>query len=168
MTIAPQRVVTLHYVLNDEQGAVLDDSRARSAPLEYLHGHDNIMAGLERALEGRQEGAELTVTLAPGDAYGLRNEALVQEVSRAAFPMADLTPGMRFQTPGDDGPQIVTILDVHGETVRIDTNHPLAGRTLHYRLEVLSVREANRAELVKGHPLSADVAASQVEDRKVP
>ncbi|MBZ0331235.1 peptidylprolyl isomerase [Halomonas sp. ANAO-440] len=168
MTIAPQRVVTLHYVLSDEQGAVLDDSRARAVPLEYLHGHDNIMAGLERALEGQQEGAQLTVTLMPAEAYGLRNEALVQEVSRAAFPMDDLTPGMRFQTPGDDGPQIVTILEVASDTVKIDTNHPLAGRTLHYRLEVLSVREANRAELAKGHPLPPDVDPSLVEDRKVP
>ncbi|PMR73449.1 FKBP-type peptidyl-prolyl cis-trans isomerase [Billgrantia endophytica] len=168
MRIAPQRVVTLHYVLSDEQGTVLDDSRARQVPLEYLHGHDNIMAGLEHALEGSEAGTEFSVTLAPAEAYGPYNEALIQEVGRAAFPMDDLAPGMRFQTPGDDGPQVVTILEVRPDTALVDTNHPLAGKTLCYQLAVLSVREANRAELAKGHPLPPHVDPSQVEDRKAP
>ncbi|WP_163559809.1 peptidylprolyl isomerase [Halomonas sp. NO4] len=168
MMIAPQRVVTLHYVLSDERGHVLDDSRGRAKPLEYLHGHDNILPGLESVLDGHETGASLEVTLAPGDAYGERDEALVREVDRNAFPVEELTAGMRFQTPGDDGPEIVTVLDVADERVRIDTNHPLAGRTLHYRLEVLEVREANRAELAKGHPLPPDVDPAQVEDRKAP
>ncbi|MCG6657910.1 peptidylprolyl isomerase [Halomonas campisalis] len=153
MIIAPQRVVTLHYELSDEQGSVLDDSRSRDKPLEYLHGHANIMAGLERALEGREVGAELSVTLLPAEAYGLRDEALVQRLSRSAFPVEELAPGMRFQTPGEDGPEIVTILEVHEDSVLADANHPLAGHTLRYRLAVLSVREASREELAKGHPL---------------
>ncbi|TFH85430.1 peptidylprolyl isomerase [Billgrantia azerbaijanica] len=168
MMIAPQRVVTLHYVLSDDQGRVLDDSRSRAQPLEYLHGHDNILAGLENALDGHETGASLDVTLAPADAYGERDEALVREVGRDAFPVEELAPGMRFQTPGDDGPEIVTVLDVADDRVRIDTNHPLAGQVLHYRLEVLEVREANRAELAKGHPLPPDVDPAQVEDRKAP
>ncbi|MCE8019991.1 peptidylprolyl isomerase [Halomonas sp. MCCC 1A11036] len=167
MNIAPQRVVTFHYVLSDEQGQVLDDSRARAKPLEYLHGHDNIVAGLEQALAGHQAGDRLNVTLPPADAYGRRSETLVQEVGRSAFAQDDLAPGMRFQTPGDDGPQIVTVLEVRDDTVLIDTNHPLSGRTLVYAVEILDVREANRAELAKGHPLPADVEPSQVEDRKV-
>ncbi|MBB3139990.1 FKBP-type peptidyl-prolyl cis-trans isomerase [Halomonas organivorans] len=167
MTIAPQRVASLHYVLSDEDGQVLDDSRSRQTPLEYLHGHDNLMAGLERALAGREAGAELSVTLAPGEAYGLRDEALVREVGRDAFPVPDLAPGMRFQTPGDDGPEIVTVLEVRDDSVVIDTNHPLAGRTLHYRLEVLEVREATRAELAKGHPLPPGTTPDQVEDKKM-
>lgn len=168
MNIAPQRVVTLHYVLSDEQGQVLDDSRARARPLEYLHGHDNIMAGLERSLTGQQPGAQLRVTLPPDEAYGERNDSLIQEVGRGAFPQDDLAPGMRFQTPGDAGPQIVTVLEVRNDSVVIDTNHPLAGQTLSYSLEVLEVREANRAELAKGHPLPAGIEPSQVEDRKAP
>ncbi|MCE8032283.1 MAG: peptidylprolyl isomerase [Halomonas sp.] len=168
MNIAPQRVVTLHYVLSDDQGQVLDDSRARAKPLEYLHGHDNIIAGLEQALAGHQAGDRLNVTLTPEEAYGSRHDDLVQEVGRGAFSQDDLAPGMRFQTPGDDGPQIVTVLEVRDATVLVDTNHPLAGHTLVYALEVLDVREANRAELAKGHPLPADVEPSQVEDRKVP
>ncbi len=167
MTIAPQRVVTLHYVLSDADGEVLDDSRARQQPLEYLHGHRNIVEGLERALDGQAEGAELSVTLMPVEAYGLRNEALVREVGRGAFPVPDLAPGMRFQTPGDDGPQVVTVLEVHDDSVLIDTNHPLAGRTLRYRLEVLEVRDATRAELAKGHPLPPGTDHGSVEDKKV-
>ncbi|MFY0992521.1 FKBP-type peptidyl-prolyl cis-trans isomerase [Halomonas sp. C05BenzN] len=167
MTIAPQRVVTLHYVLSDTDGNVLDDSRARQTPLEYLHGHHNIVAGLERALDGQEAGAELSVTLMPVEAYGLRNEALVREVVRTAFPVDDLAPGMRFQTPGDDGPQVVTVVEVRDDTVLIDSNHPLAGHTLHYRLEVLSVRDATRAELAKGHPLPPGTDHGAVEDRKV-
>lgn len=167
MNIAPQRVATLHYVLSDQAGQVLDDSRARQRPLEYLHGHGNLMAGLERALEGQTAGAEMTITLMPADAYGLRDESLVRQVARSAFPMAELAPGMRFQTPGDAGPEIVTVLEVEDDEVLIDTNHPLAGETLRYRLEVLSVRDATRAELAKGHPLPAGTEASEVEDKKM-
>ncbi|MBE0489244.1 MAG: peptidylprolyl isomerase [Halomonas sp.] len=168
MTIAPQRVVTLHYVLTDTAaGEVLDDSRARQQPLEYLHGHHNIVEGLERALDGLQEGADLSVTLMPAEAYGLRNEALVREVGRGAFPVDDLSPGMRFQTPGEAGPQVVTVLEVRDDSVLIDTNHPLAGRTLRYRLEVLEVRDATRAELAKGHPLPPGTDPASVEDKKV-
>lgn len=168
MNIAPQRVATLDYVLSDQSGQVLDDSRARRQPLEYLHGHDNLMPGLERALEGQVPGAQMTITLMPADAYGLRDESLVRRVARSAFPETDLAPGMRFQTPGDAGPEIVTVLEVEGDDVLIDTNHPLAGKTLKYRLEVLSVRAATRAELAKGHPLPPGTEASEVEDKKVP
>ncbi|MFD2190088.1 FKBP-type peptidyl-prolyl cis-trans isomerase [Pistricoccus aurantiacus] len=168
--IAPQRVVKLHYRLFDasETAIVLDDSRQRDNPLEYLHGHGNILPGLERALEGRSVGASLDVILAPEDGYGPRNPSLIREVSRGAFPVANLTPGMRFQTQGDDGPEVVTILEAGTTQVRVDTNHPLAGLTLRYALEVLTIREATRAELAKGHPLPEGTEATEVEDRKLP
>lgn len=171
MSITAHQVVTLHYVLSDvlSDGStrVLDDSRAREQPLEYLHGHDNILSGLERDLEGRSAGDELRVTLTPADAYGVRNEALVQEVSRASFGSAELAPGSRFQTEGEAGPQIVTVLSVEGDSVTVDTNHPLAGHTLRYHVTLLDVREATRAELAKGHPLPPGTEHSKVEDRKV-
>ncbi|WP_328717363.1 peptidylprolyl isomerase [Halomonas elongata] len=167
MTIAPQRVVTLHYVLSDAAGRVLDDSRARQKPLEYLHGHGNILPGLEDALMERAEGDELSVTLSPAQAYGERDEALVREVGRDAFPVSDLEPGMRFQTPGDDGPEIVTVLEMRDDGVLIDTNHPLAGQSLTYRVEVLDIRDATRAELAKGHPLPPGTTPDEVEDKKM-
>ena len=101
------------------------------------------------------------------EAYGLRDESLVREVGRQAFPGTELRPGMCFQTPGDAGPQIVSVVEVKGDSVVVDTNHPLAGETLSYRLEVLDIRQATRAELAKGHPLPPGTEASEVEDRKV-
>nr|WP_300315057.1 peptidylprolyl isomerase [Halomonas sp.] len=167
MKISPQRVVTLHYVLTNAQGEVLDDSRKRQEPMEYLHGHDNLMAALEQELEGKEAGAILSATLSAEDAYGVRDDALVRKVSRSAFPVSELKPGMSFQTRGEAGPQIVTVLEVDDSSVLIDTNHPLAGQTLSYDLEVLDVREATRAELAKGHPLPPGTEYSQVEDKKV-
>ena len=171
MSIAAHQVVTLHYVLSDVEHdgdkQVLDDSEARQKPLEYLHGHNNIVPGLERALEGLSAGSELSVTLMPADAYGVRNEALVQKVGRNAFGSADLQVGSRFQTEGEAGPQIVTVVAIEGDDVTVDTNHPLAGRTLRYQIKILEVREATRAELAKGHPLPPGTDHSKVEDRKV-
>lgn len=171
MSIAAHQVVTLHYVLSDVQHdgkkQVLDDSESRQQPLEYLHGHNNIVPGLERALEGQAAGSELSVTLMPADAYGIRNEALVQEVSRNSFGNAELEIGSRFQTEGEAGPQIVTVVALEGDQVTVDTNHPLAGRTLRYKVKILDVREATRAELAKGHPLPPGTDHSKVEDRKV-
>ncbi|WNL37425.1 peptidylprolyl isomerase [Halomonas sp. PAMB 3232] len=171
MSITPHQVVTLHYLLSDvtQTGAekVLDDSRARQKPLEYLHAHDNILPGLEHALAGKAPGDTFSVTLAPIDAYGLRDEALVKTLVRTAFSGAELAPGSRFQTEGEAGPQIVTVLSVEGDSVRVDMNHPLAGRTLGYRVEVLDVRPASRAELAKGHPLPPGTEHDKVEDRKV-
>ncbi|MGP5712950.1 FKBP-type peptidyl-prolyl cis-trans isomerase [Vreelandella alkaliphila] len=171
MSITAHQVVTLHYVLSDvlSDGStrVLDDSNARDKPLEYLHGHDNILPGLESALEDKTAGDELRVTLAPADAYGIRNEDLVQQVSRASFGSAALEPGSRFQTEGEAGPQIVTVVSIDGDMVTVDTNHPLAGHTLRYQVSVLDVRDATRAELAKGHPLPPGTEHSKVEDRKV-
>ncbi len=171
MSITAHQVVTLHYVLtevlSDNSQRTLDDSLARDKPLEYLHGHDNIVPGLEQALAGLSVGDRKSVTLAPEQAYGLRNEALVQEVGRGSFGNAELTPGSRFQTEGEAGPQIVTVVDVAGDRVTVDTNHPLAGRTLSYAVTILDVRDATRAELAKGHPLPPGTEHSKVEDRKV-
>ncbi|MGO2393086.1 MAG: FKBP-type peptidyl-prolyl cis-trans isomerase [Halomonas sp.] len=171
MSIKAHQVVTLHYVLRDilSDGSqrILDDSYARGKPLEYLHGHDNIVPGLENALIGQVVGAQLSIQLLPADAYGVRNEALIQDVSRGSFGGAELVPGGNFQTEGEAGPQIVTVLDVRDDRVTIDTNHPLAGRTLNYRVNILEVREATRAELAKGHPLPPGTEHSKVEDRKV-
>ncbi|ALM52219.1 FKBP-type peptidyl-prolyl cis-trans isomerase [Halomonas huangheensis] len=167
MKIASQQVVSLHFVLTNTLNDVLDDSRQREEPLEYLHGHDNLLAGLERALEGHEAGDQLNVTLAAAEAYGERDESLVRKVGRQSFPVSELKPGMCFQTPGDAGPQIVTVVEVEGDSVTIDTNHPLAGQPLNWQLEVLEVRPATRAELAKGHPLPPGTEASAVEDRKV-
>lgn len=167
MRISPQHVVRLHYTLRDPEGRLLDDSRRRDVPLEYLHGHDNILPGLETALAGRAIGTTCAIHLTAENAYGPHFPERVQRVSRSAFPgVEQLSPGMRFQAQGPDGPRTVTLLEVGETQVKVDTNHPLAGQSLDYYVEILDMRPATRAELAKGHPLDADVTAAEVEDRK--
>src|SRR5687767_10213017 len=96
MQIAVNAVAYIHYTLTDDTGAVLDSSSG-GEPLAYLHGAGNIIPGLEKALEGKQAGDKLSVKIAPEDGYGVRDEAMVQQVPRRAFQgVRDIKPGMRF------------------------------------------------------------------------
>ena len=100
MHIEKNRVVTLHYILRDEQGAVIDTSSGR-VPLSYLHGKGNIIPGLEQALAGKTAGDKLDVTVAPEQGYGRRDDRLVQIVPRNRFgEVSDLKPGMQVRTSG--------------------------------------------------------------------
>lgn len=144
-------VVSIHYVLRDTEGATIDQS-SQGQPLSYLHGHDNIVSGLEQALEGCQQGDEIRVTLEPEQAYGSYRDELVQNVSREAFQGVDeLAPGMSFQAESDIGPMIVTVKEVGEEEVTIDGNHMLAGQTLDFAVEVAGVRQATAEEIEHGH-----------------
>ncbi|MCM5703281.1 FKBP-type peptidyl-prolyl cis-trans isomerase [Larsenimonas salina] len=165
--IESHQVVGFHYVLRDERHRVLDDSFKRAKPLYYLHGHANIMTALEHEIDGRTPGETFEITIDPANAYGERNEALMQSVNRAAFGNAELAPGMRFEANGPDGARTVTVVDIDESVVTVDANHPLAGRTLNYYVELLDQREATRAELAKGHPLDPSVQPSEVEDKKL-
>jgi len=167
LAIEPSHVASLHYILLDERGRTLDDSRARQQPLAYLHGHDNLFPALEAVLATHEAGERLSVTLAPADTYGERDEALLSETPRSAFPEGQpLQAGQRFQAQGPDGPRTVTVVAVDDGRVSVDANHPLAGETLTYEIEILDVREATRAERVKGHPLPPGTSHTEVEDRK--
>lgn len=151
MQIGKNRVVTLNYTLRDEQGAVLDTSTGRE-PLAYLHGKGNIIPGLEEALDGKAAGDALDVTVAPERAYGLRDERLVQIVPRARFGEVEgLQPGMQVRANGPQGPRIVTVVRIDPDFVTVDGNHPLAGRTLHFSVEVAEVRKATHEEVSHGH-----------------
>lgn len=151
MQIEKNRVVTLNYTLRDEQGAVIDSSSGR-APLSYLHGKGNIIPGLEEALTGRAAGETLDVTVTPERAYGLRDERLVQIVPRARLgEVAGLAPGMQVRANGPQGPRNVTVVRVDRDFVTLDGNHPLAGRTLHFSVEVAEVRKATHEEVSHGH-----------------
>lgn len=152
MQIAENTVVSIHYTLTNDAGETLDSSREREEPLAYLHGHGNIIPGLEGALAGKQSGDKLDVTVEPGDGYGERHDELIQEVPKEAFQGTDeLAPGMQFQAQTEAGPRIFTITGVEGEQVTIDGNHPLAGQRLHFDVEVTEVREATENELSHGH-----------------
>ncbi len=151
MHIEKNRVVSLHYTLRDEQGAVLDAS-SRRGPLNYLHGKSNIIPGLEEALAGKSVGDKLDVTVPPEKGYGQRDDRLVQIVPRNKFSeVSELTPGMQVRASGPQGARLVTVVRVERDFVTLDGNHPLAGRTLHFSVEVAEVRKATHEEVSHGH-----------------
>jgi FKBP-type peptidyl-prolyl cis-trans isomerase SlyD len=151
MQIADRCVASFHYTLTDASGKVIDSS-AGSAPLAYLHGSGNIVAGLEKAMAGRTPGDKFEVSVAPEEGYGVRRPELVQIVPRAAFQgVRELKPGMRFQAESERGPMAVVITEIEGDEVTVDGNHPLAGEMLYFAIEITEVRQASHEELAHGH-----------------
>lgn len=151
MNIADRCAVSFHYTLTDDAGTVLDSSRD-SEPLVYLHGAGNIVPGLEQAMTGRKPGDAFKVDVAPELGYGTRVDALVQQMPRTAFAgMPEPEVGMQFQAESNMGPVMVTVVAVDGDSVTLDGNHSLAGVTLHFDVEVVSVREATTEEIEHGH-----------------
>lgn len=151
MQVAANKVVAIHYTLTNGEGQVLDSSQGGN-PLFYLHGHSNIIPGLEKQLEGRTVGDAFEVAVEPSEGYGERDDNLVQQVQREAFQGVDaIEPGMQFQTQGPGGAMVVTVVDANDETVTIDANHPLAGVALTFKGSVESVRDAREEEIQHGH-----------------
>ncbi|HEY0974706.1 MAG TPA: peptidylprolyl isomerase [Solimonas sp.] len=151
MEIADQRVVLMHYTLTNDRGEVLDSSRGHE-PLAFLQGAGNIIPGLEKALVGKRAGDKLQVKVAPADGYGERRDDMVQQVPRRAFQgVKDIQPGMSFHAQGSHGPMQVTVTRVAGDMVTVDGNHPLAGETLNFDVEITDVREATAEEMSHGH-----------------
>ncbi|CAM3566292.1 FKBP-type peptidyl-prolyl cis-trans isomerase SlyD [Vibrio aerogenes CECT 7868] len=151
MKIEKNVVVSLAYQLKLEDGVVADQSTV-DAPLDYLHGHNNLIAGLEKELEGKSAGDKFTATVLPADAYGEYNDALVQRVPANVFQGVDqIEPGMRFLADTDQGQIPVEITEVDGDEVVVDGNHMLAGQTLTFDVEVVALREATEQEIEHGH-----------------
>ncbi len=151
MQIANDKVVSIHYTLKNDAGELIDKSES-DRPLRYLHGHGNIIQGLESALDGHAAGATLAVRVPAVDAYGEHEEALVQDVPLGAFEgVENIEPGMSFQAETENGPHPVTVIQVQDDVVTVDGNHPLAGQTLHFDIAVDHVRDATDSELDHGH-----------------
>ena len=152
MQIAANCVAYIHYTLKDDAGSVLDTS-AGGEPLAYLHGAGNIVPGLEKALEGKQAGDELEVTIEPEEAYGDYSVELVAVLNRSMFEGVDeLEVGMQFHASAPNGGmQIVTIRDIEGDDVTVDGNHPLAGQRLNFKVKEVNVRDAQPEEIAHGH-----------------
>ena len=151
MQIADNRAVSIHYTLTNDEGEVLDSSIGDEA-LVYLHGEGNIISGLEQALNGKAVGDKFNVRIDAEDAYGEFMDEMVQVISRTMFEGVDeLEVGMQFQADVSHGPGIVTIVDIDGDDVTIDGNHPLAGQALTFDVEVISVRDATEEEIEHGH-----------------
>ena len=154
-------VVSFHYVVRDAADAAaepFDDSHKRGEPLRVLLGHGQLVPGVEKALTGREADEKFEVEIAPEDAYGLRQEGLLQRVPKKYFQDAQkLKPGMTtvLQTK-DGGQRMVTIHKVGMSSIDVDHNHPLAGKSLHFEIEVVEVRAAAPEELQHGHAHAGD------------
>ena len=150
MQVSSDRVVTLHYTLTGDDGAVIDKSTGE--PLSYLHGHGNIIPGLEQALEGTEAGFQSRVTIEPDQGYGERRDDMVIGVAREQFdPGMDLKPGLQVMANGPQGDVVFTVVEVGDEEVTLDGHHPLAGQRLHFDVEITDVRAATDEELTHGH-----------------
>lgn len=152
MEIADNRVVSFHYTLTGSDAQIIDQSSGE--PLSYLHGAGNIVVGLEKALTGKQAGDRFDVDVGPEEGYGLRDDQLTQSVPREAFQGVDvIQPGMQFSAQTPQGSLMVTVVEVDDTMVKIDQNHPLAGETLHFAVEITDVRDATQEELQAGRAL---------------
>lgn len=151
MKVTKDLVVSLAYQVRTEDGVLVDESPV-SAPLDYLHGHGSLIAGLEKALEDHEAGDRFDVHVAANEAYGNYDENLVQRVPKDVFMGVDeLQVGMRFLADTDQGPVPVEITEVDGDHVVVDGNHMLAGQDLNFHVEVVAIREATEEELAHGH-----------------
>jgi FKBP-type peptidyl-prolyl cis-trans isomerase SlyD len=151
MIISNDKVVTIDYSLTDEEGELIDSSVGEE-PLIYLHGHHGIIPGLEQALAGHRTGDKVEVSIPPEEGYGDWDEDLVEVVAKEDFDdPEDLEIGTQFETETDEGARLATVIDIEGEDVTVDLNHPLAGMTLNFDVTVLDVRDATAEELAHGH-----------------
>ena len=150
MKIEKDRVVRFHYTVAEPGQPALETSR-EGEPLALLYGHGGIIPGLEAAMAGREAGESSEVSVAPAEAYGERREGLTQRVPRKHFKNARLHPGMQVVLPTDAGPRAMTVLKVGMSVVDVDLNHPMAGKTLEFAVDVVDVREASAEELAHGH-----------------
>jgi FKBP-type peptidyl-prolyl cis-trans isomerase SlyD len=150
MQIGKDKVVSFHYHLYE--GETRLEESENSQPMLYLHGHDGLFKGLEDALEGKQKGQAVEVTLLPEQAYGARRETPLQRVPiKHLMPRRKPRVGDVFQVNTDSGARQVVIRKVGKFNVDVDTNHPLAGKTLRFEIDIEDVREATEEELSHGH-----------------
>jgi FKBP-type peptidyl-prolyl cis-trans isomerase SlyD len=151
MQISNDLVGSIHYTLKNAEGEVLDSSEGQE-PLEYVHGKGNIVVGLEKALEGKSVGDKLSVEVSPEEGYGEYDDTLIQELPKDMFAgVEDIEVGMEFHAQTQDGMQVIEVIGVDGETITVNGNHPMAGKSLHFEVEVTHIREATEDELSHGH-----------------
>jgi FKBP-type peptidyl-prolyl cis-trans isomerase SlyD len=150
MKITQNTVVQLHYQLSDENGLL--ESSAQSEPLLYLHGHQNMLPAIETALAHKTVGDKLDLVLTPEQAYGERRDDAIQSVMVKHLQGAKKwKAGMSAVIETEQGPRQVTIVKMGMFKADVDTNHPLAGKTLTFNFEVLDVRAATDDEIAHGH-----------------
>ncbi len=151
MNICKDKVVSIHYTLTDGENNTLDSS-AGQEPLVYMQGHQNLIPGLEEALEGKTVGDKLSVSIPPEKGYGLRDDKNMLQVNKDQFQnVDDIQIGMEVQTQSEQGIHVYRVSKIFGDSVILDGNHPLAGVTLNFDVEVMDLRDANAEEIEHGH-----------------
>lgn len=155
MVIELNKVVTFHYRVSESGMGVIENSH-EGEPLVYLHGHDQVINGMEEAMLGKKAGDHFSVTLPPEKAYGLREEGTLQRVSinhvlGRGKRNTRYAPGTLIQINTKKGPRTVVVVKSGLKSIDVDTNHPLAGKTLTFDIEIVDVRDATQDELAHGH-----------------
>ena len=151
MQIANNTAVSIHYTLTNDQGEEIDSTMG-GEPLVYLHGHGNIISGLEKALHNRNVGDKFIIRIEPAEAYGEYSENMIQVVSREMFDGIDqIEVGMQFHAAVNSGTGIITVTKVDGDDITIDGNHPMAGEALNFDIDIVNVRMATKEEISHGH-----------------
>lgn len=154
MKIEKDRVVRFHYTVSEAvdgaAGEAVETSKERE-PLSILVGHGNIIPGLEKAMDGREAGDSFEVAVPAADAYGERRDGMTQRVPKKHFGDQRLAPGQQVVLQTNFGPRAVTIEKVGMSVVDVDLNHPMAGKDLHFAVEIVDVREAEAVEVEHGH-----------------
>ncbi|MFW5796259.1 MAG: FKBP-type peptidyl-prolyl cis-trans isomerase [Alkalispirochaeta sp.] len=151
MTVEKDAVVTIAYTLKNAEGGVIDSSEDHG-DLSYLHGHQNIVPGLEKELEGKVVGDTVDATVSPAEGYGERRDELVFSVPRDRLPEGELELGMQFRAQSQDGQEmVVNLIEVGDDEVTLDGNHPLAGEDLHFDVTINGIRAASEEEVAHGH-----------------
>ncbi len=151
MKIEEGRVVFLNFVLTDEKGEILEDTKD-VGDFAYIHGMGDFIPKVEEILEGKTKGFETKFTLTPEDGYGDYSEELIYEMAKSDFEgFEDIYEGLDFQAETEDGIIPLSIIEIKEDTVVADGNHPFAGKTITFDLKVADVREATEEELEHGH-----------------
>ena len=151
MIVEDKKVVSFHYELTNQEGEQLESSRDKE-PMTYLHGANNIIPGLEKAMVGKSAGDKFQITVEPAEAYGERKEANIQRISAKHFKnLRKLAPGQVVGLQTKQGPVQVTVVKIGRFNVDVDANHPLAGQALTFDVEVTGVRDASEDESAHGH-----------------
>ncbi len=150
MKIAKDSVVRFHYTVSEAGQEPLESSKERE-PLAIMIGHGSVIPGLEAAMMDREAGENFGVDVAPADAYGERRDGLSQRVPKKHFGAQKLEAGQQVVLQTNFGPRAVTIQKVGMSVVDVDLNHPMAGKDLHFEVEIVEVREASAEELEHGH-----------------
>ena len=152
MTIAENHVVEMNYKLTSTDGEMLDSSEGKG-PLAFIMGHQNIIPGLEKGMAGKSVGDKFKVSVAPEEAYGMRDDRMVQSVPKEHFgaDAEKIEIGSQIQVQDQSGQvMIVTAVEIKEQEIVLDGNHPLAGETLHFDVEIVNVRDASEEEVAQG------------------